>query len=124
VDITVIDFRITGISIISITCTDSVLTFSHTVTFAIRIAIFIFGITIVDLGTSKKWVFTFISRVHVSEVEVRESPRFIIRTLIDGRVHIDVSFRVRVNESNINLIEVIRPGISTLITNIGVRPLR
>jgi hypothetical protein len=80
-DVTVRDFRITGIKIKSITRTSSVNTSSHTFTFAIRRTNSSFGITVVKLGTR---VFTTLIDIKSFNFEIRETHRFIKRSLIDG----------------------------------------
>lgn len=109
----------------SIIGTDSL---SITITSGITSVVTLFIIPFINIVTFINrtfWVsITFVLIVQEFNVQIRETPRFVIGTLINGRVHIKHGSSTVMVNNHINIIEVISPIVSTLVSNIGVLPSR
>lgn len=112
-------FWITSFHVERFTNTGSVITGSHTFTFTIRVTGTRFNITVVILGTR---VFTRLIGIKSFNFEIRETHRFIKRSLIDRIIKSDGSTSGSMSNNGINLVvHVIIPTNSTNLLTISPR---
>jgi hypothetical protein len=113
-NVTVRNFRITYFCVISFTLAESSFTVLHTITITVgstRIISKLIVVTEVSLHTK---VFTRLIFIKEFNFEIRETHRFIKRSLIDSRVKSDVSTSFSVRSDDIHrLIDVVVPTNTT-----------